>query len=145
MIWNGLPPSEAVCVGLIADNRKDRRQIFPLKSEAIEDKCTTNPLRSEEKKEYTYFKSDWTFFKANNSGSPIAHRSSQTHVSIKNCLSRKRRNGRESRTRFNFPDDPDRVPEIAYYNIFHKCEITCNFFVFHFNFPACSILFGLNC
>ena len=36
--------------------------------------------------------------------SPIGHRSSQTHVSIKNCLSRKRGNGRESRTncRFNF-------------------------------------------
>ena len=45
--------------------------------------------------------------------SPIGHRSSQTHLSIKNCLSRKRRNGQESRTRFNFPDHPDRVPQIA--------------------------------
>ena len=45
--------------------------------------------------------------------SPIGHRSSQTHVPINNCLSRKRRNGRESRTRFNFPDHPDRVPHIA--------------------------------
>ena len=45
--------------------------------------------------------------------SPIGHRSSQTHVSIKNCLSRKRRNGQESRTRFHFPDHPDRVPQIA--------------------------------
>ena len=44
---------------------------------------------------------------------PIGHRSSQSHVSIENCLTRKRRNGRESRTRFNFPDHPDRVLQIA--------------------------------
>ena len=37
----------------------------------------------------------------------------QRHVSIKNCLSRNRRNGRESKTRFNFPDHRDRVPQIA--------------------------------
>ena len=85
----------------------------PLKSEAIADKRTANPLRREEKKEPTYFKSDWTCFKANDSVSPIGHRSSQTHVSIKNCLSRKSRDGRESRTRFNFPDHPDWVPQIA--------------------------------
>ena len=83
--------------------------MFPFKSEAIADKRTTNPLQSEEKKECTYCKSHWTCFKANNSVSLIGYRSSQTHVSIKNCLSRKRRNGRESRTRFNFPDHPDRV------------------------------------
>ena len=110
MICNGLRRSEAVCVGLIPDDRKHRRQMFPFKSEAIAEKRTTNhPLRSEEKKARTHFKSDWTCFKANNSVSPIGHRSSQTHVSTKNCLSRKRRNGRESRTRFNFPDYPDRV------------------------------------
>ena len=40
----------------------------------------------------------------NNSVSPIGRRSSQTHFPIKNCLSRKRRNGWESRTRLNFPD-----------------------------------------
>ena len=51
--------------------------------------------------------------KANDSVSPIGHRSFQTHVAIKICLSRKRLNGRESRTRFNFPDHPDRVPQIA--------------------------------
>ena len=45
--------------------------------------------------------------------SPIGHRSSQIHFSIKNCLSQKRRNGLESRTRFNFPDHPDRVPQNA--------------------------------
>ena len=50
--------------------------MFPFKSEAIADKRTTNPLRSEEKKECTYFKSDWTCFKANNSVLPIEHRSS---------------------------------------------------------------------
>ena len=60
--------------------------MFPFKSEAIADKRTTNPLRSEEKKERTYFKSDWTCFKANNSVSPKGHRSSQTHVSIKFVL-----------------------------------------------------------
>ena len=43
-----LRPSEAVCVGLIADDRKHRRQLFKFKSEATADKCTTNPLRSEE-------------------------------------------------------------------------------------------------
>ena len=42
---------------------------------------------------------------------PIGHTSSQTHVSIKNCLSRKHRNGRHSRTRFNFADHPDRVSQ----------------------------------
>ena len=87
--------------------------MFPFKYEAIGDKRTTNPPQSEEKKKCTYFKSDWTCFKANNSVSPIGHRSSQTHVSIINCLSRKRRNGRESTTRFNFPDHPDRVTQIA--------------------------------
>ena len=46
--------------------------------------------------------------------SPIGHRSSQIHVSIKNCLSRKRRNDLESRTRFNFLDHPDRVPQIVF-------------------------------
>ena len=45
--------------------------------------------------------------------SPIGHRSSQTHFFIKKFLSRERRNGRESRTTFNFPDHPDRVPQIA--------------------------------
>ena len=108
VICNGLRPSEAVCVFLIADVRKHRRHMFPFKSESIADKRTTNPLRSEEKKERTYFKSDWRCFKANNSVSPIEHRSSQTHVSIKNCLNRKRRNGRKSRTRFNFPDHRSR-------------------------------------
>ena len=29
------------------------------------------------------------------------------------CLSRNRRDGRESRTRFKFPDHLDRVPQIA--------------------------------
>ena len=52
----------------------------------------------QEKKARAYFKSDWTCFKANNSVSPIGHKSSRTHVAINNCLSRKRRNGRESRT-----------------------------------------------
>ena len=113
MICNGLRRSEAVCVGLIADDRKHRRKMFPYKTEAIADKRTTNPLRSEEKKARTYFKSDWTCFKENNSVSPIGHRSYQTRVSIKNCLSQKRRNGQESGTRFNFPDHPDRVPQIA--------------------------------
>ena len=45
--------------------------------------------------------------------SPIGQRSYQTRVSIKNFLSQKRRNGQESRTRFNVPDQPDRVPQIA--------------------------------
>ena len=71
MICNGLPPSEAVCVGLIADNRKYRGQVLPFKSEAIADKRTPDPLRSEEKKDRTCFKSDWTCFKANNSVPPI--------------------------------------------------------------------------
>ena len=87
--------------------------MFPFKSEPIADKRTTNFLRSEEKKERTYFKSDLTCFKANNSVSTKGHRSSQTHFSIKNCRSRKRRNGWESRTRFNFPDHPDRVPQMS--------------------------------
>ena len=87
--------------------------MFPYKTEAIADKRTTNPLQSEEKKGRTFFKSDWTCFKANNSVSPIGHRSSQTRVSINNCLSQKCRNGQESRTKFNFPDYPDRVPQIA--------------------------------
>ena len=52
--------------------------MFPFKSEAIADKHTTNPLRSEEKKEHSYFKSDWMCFKADNSVLPIGHRSSQT-------------------------------------------------------------------
>ena len=60
--------------------------MFPFNSEAIADQRTTNPLRSEAKKDRAYFKSDWTCFKVNNSVSPIGHRSSQTHVSIKNCL-----------------------------------------------------------
>ena len=111
MICNSLLPSEAVCVCLIADDRKHRRKMFPFRSEAIADKRTTNPLRNEEKKARTCFKSDWRYFKANNSVSPIGHRLSQTHVSIKNCLSRKRRNGRESRTGFNF--HPDRLPQLA--------------------------------
>ena len=77
MICNGLPRSEAVvCVALSQKIVKHRRQMFPFKSEAIADKRTTNPLRSEEKKECTYFKSDWTCFKANNSVLPIEHRSS---------------------------------------------------------------------
>ena len=50
--------------------------MFPFKSEAIADKRATDPLRSEEEKERTYFKSDWTCFKANNSVSPIGPRSS---------------------------------------------------------------------
>ena len=87
--------------------------MFPFKSEAIADKRTANPLRSEEKKKRTYFKSDWICFKANNSASLIGHRSSQTHVPNKNCLRRQRRKGRESRTRFNFSDHPDRVPQMA--------------------------------
>ena len=58
MIRNGLRPLEAVCVGLIADDRKHRRQMFPFKSEAIADKRTINPLRSAEKKQGTYLKSD---------------------------------------------------------------------------------------
>ena len=113
MICNGLRRSEAVCVGLIADDRKHRRKMFPYKTEAIADKRTTNSLRSEEKKARTYFKSDWTCFKENNSVSPIEHRSYQTCVSIENCLSQKRRNGQESRTRFNFPVHPDRMPQIG--------------------------------
>ena len=56
--------------------------MFPFKSEAIAGKRTTNPQGSEEKEERTYFKSDWKCFKANDSMSPIGHRSSQTHVSI---------------------------------------------------------------
>ena len=56
--------------------------MFPFKSEAIADKGTTNPLRSADKKERTLFKSDWMYFKANNSVSQIGHRSSQTHVSL---------------------------------------------------------------
>ena len=100
MICNGLRRSEAVCVGLIADDRKHRSKMFPYKTEAIADKRTTNPLRSEEKKARTYFKSDWTCFKENNSVSPIGHRSYQTRISIKNCLSQMRRNGQESGTRF---------------------------------------------
>ena len=89
--------------------------MFPYKTEAIADKRTTNPLQSEEKKARTYFKSDWTCFKANNSVSPIRHRSSQTSVSIKNCLSQKCRNGQENRTKFNRPCDADRrrSPQIA--------------------------------
>ena len=77
--------------------------MFPYKTEAIADKRTTNPLQSEEKKARTYFKSDWTCFKANNSVSPIGHRSSQTRVPIKNC-----RNGQENRTKFNRPCAADR-------------------------------------
>ena len=83
--------------------------MFPYKTEAIADKRTTNPLQSEEKKARTYFKSDWTCFKANNSVSPIGHRSSQTRVSIKNCLSQKCRNGQENRTKFNRPCAADRL------------------------------------
>ena len=60
MICNGLRPSEAVCVGLIADERKHSRRMFSFKSEAIADKRITNPLLSKEKKEGTFFKSDWT-------------------------------------------------------------------------------------
>ena len=82
MICNGLRRSEAY---LIADDRKHRRKMFPYKTEAIADKRTTNPLRSEEK---TYFKSDWTCFKENNSVSPIGHRSYQTHVSIKTVIAK---------------------------------------------------------
>ena len=67
--------------------------MLPFKSEAIAEKRTNNPLRSEKKKDRTYFKSDWTCFKANNSVSPIGNRSSQTHVSIKNCLGQKHRYG----------------------------------------------------
>ena len=55
MICNGLPPSEAVCVGLIADNRKYRGKVLPFKSEAIADKRTPDRLRSEEKKDRTCF------------------------------------------------------------------------------------------
>ena len=73
MICNGLRRSVAVCVGLIADDRKRRGQMLPFKSEAITDKCTTNPLRREVKKACTYFKSDSTCFKANNSVLPIGH------------------------------------------------------------------------
>ena len=65
-------------------------------------------------------------FKANHSVSPIEHRSSETHVSIKNCLSWKPHNGRESRTRFNFPNNPDRVPQIvagARDRCFHVCDV----------------------
>ena len=40
--------------------------MFPFKSDAIADKRITNSLRSEEKKGRTYFKSDWTCFKADN-------------------------------------------------------------------------------
>ena len=47
--------------------------MFPFKFEAIADKRTNNPLRSEEKKKHTYFKSDWTCFKENNSVSPMGH------------------------------------------------------------------------
>ena len=45
--------------------------------------------------------------------SPIGQRSDQRRVYIKNFLSQKRRNGQESRTRFNVPDHPDRAPQIA--------------------------------
>ena len=62
--------------------------MFPYKTEAIADKRTTNPLQSEEKKARTYFKSDWTCFKASNSVSPIGHRSSQTCVPLKIVLVR---------------------------------------------------------
>ena len=52
---------------------------------------------------------------------PKGHRSSQTRVSIKNFLSRKRRNGRESRTtRFNFPDQPDRVCDVV--QTYRRCN-----------------------
>ena len=64
-----------------------------------------------------FFKSDWrihdTGFNANNSVSPIGRRSSQTNVSIRNCLSQMCHNGRESKTRFYFPDRNDRVSQIA--------------------------------
>ena len=53
MIRNGLRRSEAVSVGLIADDRKHRRKMFPYKTEVIEDKRTTYPLRSEEKKAHS--------------------------------------------------------------------------------------------
>ena len=62
---------------------------------------TRVPLRRE-KKSRTFFKSDWTCFKANYSAS-YGHRSSQTLDSNKNYLSRKRRNGRDSGPRFNIP------------------------------------------
>ena len=111
MTCNGLRPSVAVCVGLIADDRKHRRQIFPLNLKRSQ---TSVPLIiCEARKKVAHFKSDWTCFKANHKVSPIEHRSSQTRVSIKNCLSGKRRNGRESRPRFNYPDHPDHVPQIA--------------------------------
>ena len=45
----------AVCVVLIADHRKHRRQMFPFKSEAIADKRTTNSLRSEEIEKVKHF------------------------------------------------------------------------------------------
>ena len=83
--------------------------MFPYKTEAIADKRTTNPLQSEEKKARTYFKSDWTCFKPNNSVSPIGHRSSQIGIFIKNCLSQKCRNGQESRTKRNRPCAADRL------------------------------------
>ena len=93
MICNGLRPSELSALVLLQTIVNTGGKCFHLNPcEAIADKRTTNLLRSEEKKERTYFKSDWTCFKANNSVLPILHRSSQTHVSIKNCLSRKRRN-----------------------------------------------------
>ena len=115
--------------------------MFSFKSEAIADKRTTIPLRSEEKKARSYFKSDWTCFKANNSVSPIGHRSSQTHVSIENCFSRKRRNGRESRTRFNFYDHPTVCRNLSYldnwtstqfngtlgFNVARKCHLQFQF------------------
>ena len=74
MICNGLQPSKAECVGLIADDHKHRRQIIPFKFEAIADKRTTNPVRREENKERTYFKSDWRCYKGNNSVPPIGQR-----------------------------------------------------------------------
>ena len=49
--------------------------------------------------------------KWNNSVSPICHRSSQTNVSFRNFIGRQRRNGRESRARFNSSDHPDRVSQ----------------------------------
>ena len=92
--------------------------MFPFKSEAVSDNRITNPLLSEEKKVLTYFKSDWTCFKGNNSVLPIGHKSYQTHVSIKNCLSRRRRNGRVSITRFNFSDHPYRLPQTPATRVF---------------------------
>ena len=78
--------SEAVCFGLISDDRKHHWQMFPFKTEVIASKRATNLCEARRKMGARGFPAEWrqaltsslighdTCFKANNIVSPIGHR-----------------------------------------------------------------------